>query len=272
MSTASLVLSLSGPALMLVLLFILVRRGLYKRFPVFFAYCLSILVVQLLRYLVVGKPTPYFFVYWATEGCYLIIAFLTILSVLRPLTQLEYVRHPWSRFLLLPIVLLIVGLSLWKALVKPIAKVAAGRFGSGMYVFVIGMSVMELLLFLISFRVRGRYPIRWTQYEFGILKGFGALTCLNLIAYSALVLRLFHFKVGPQFEQIFQAFPLGAFIASAIVWLIAFWKPEPLRPEPPDIGSFLDALRVVLEQYRADMEFVRKVAKHFGNRSAALAN
>lgn len=136
---------------------------------------------------------------------------------------------------------------------------------------IIAMSFAELFLFIVSFRVCRR-AIEWTRYEFGILKGFGALAALKLVAYSALVLRVFHFTVSPQLEHIFQAFPVGAFIASATVWLIAFWKPEPPRPEPPDMGSFVDALRVVLEQYRAHMEFVRDVAKHLGNRMVALAN
>lgn len=260
---AKLVLSLIGPVLMLVLLSLLVRRGLYKRFPVFFVYSLSILIITLVRFLGVGKPLEYFFVYWSTEAFYLVIACLAMLSVLKPLTQLEYVRHPWSRFMLFPLLVLIVASSLSMAMFKPIAKAAAGRFASGVYVFIILMCLAELLLFIVSFNSRRR-AIQWSQYELGILTGFGALTSLNLIAYFALVLRLFRFNVGPQLEQIFQAFPVGAFIASAVVWVIAFWRPEPPRPESPDIGRFLDALNVVLEQYQAQAEFLKRVARHLG--------
>lgn len=262
MSTANLVLSFVGQALMLALLVIVLRRRLYKRFPVFVVYCVSILVVALLRYLVIGHPTQYFFLYWITEGCYLLIAFFTMLSVLRPLTQLEYVRHPWSRFLLFPFAAAIIGGGLWGALVNPINKTVAGRFASAIYVFVILMSLAQLLLFIVSFRER-RLAIEWTQYEFGLLRGFGALAALNLIAYSALLLRVFHFRVSPQLEYLFQGFPVGAFVASATTWLAAFWRPEPPRPAP-DIGSFLAALTVLLEQYRAQTEIVRKLAKRLG--------
>lgn len=271
MSTAVIVLSLVVQVLMLVLLGILLWRSLYKRFPVFALYCLSIPVLEFVRFLLIGKPTHYFFWYWITEACFLIIAFVAMLSVLRPLTQLEYVRHPWSRFLLLPFGGLIIGTGLLAAFVKPINRTVAGHFASAIYIFVIGMSLAELLLFVVSFRA-SRRAIEWTPYEFAILKGFGALAALKLIAYSALLLRVLHFKVSPQLEHVFQAFPVGAFIASGTVWLIAFWKPEPPRPEPPDIGSFLAALRLVLEQYEAQIEFVKKIAKHLGNRFVAVAN
>lgn len=270
MSTANL-LSAVGPALMLVLLVMLLRRRLYKRFPVFFVYCLSIVVLQPVRALTIGRPTYHFFFYWTIEACFLLIAFVTMLSVLRPLTQLEYVRHPWSRFLLLPLAALIIGAGLWAAFVKPINKTAAGHFASAIYIFVIGMSVAELLLFLVSFRVRN-LAIQWTRYEFGILRGFGALAALKIVAYIALVLRVFHFQVSPQLENLFQGFPVGAFIASATVWLVAFWKPEPPRTAPPDMGSFSDALRLVLEQYEAQAEFVRRVAKHLGSRLEPVAS
>lgn len=256
-----------APGLMVLLLAILVRRRLYKRFPVFFWYCLSIICITVLRYLAYGQPTRYFLVYWFTEACYLVIAFISILSVLRPLTELEYSRHPWSRFVLLPFLVVTTSAVCWMAIFKPINRTTAGRVASALYVFVIVMCLAELLLFMISFNVRRR-AIVWTPYEFGILKGFGALAALNLVAYLALILRLFHFTVSPQFEQIFQAFPVGAFLASAAVWLLSFWKPEPPRSDPPDIGGFLDALNLASEQYRAQAEFLRRLSRQLGLRFA----
>ena len=270
MTTGALVLSLVAQALMLVLLLLLLVRSVYKRFPVFFVYCLSILVLTPVRDFSASQPTRYFFIYWMTEACFLIIAFFAMLSVLRPLTQLEYFRHPWSRFILIPFGFLVLGSASWASFLRPINKTAAGHFASAIYVFVVAMSVAELFLFIVCFRARYR-AIEWTRYEFGILNGFGVLASLKLIAYSALVLRIFHFNVGPQLENLFRSFPVGAFIASAVAWLVAFSKPEPARPAPPDIGSFTDAVQLVLEQYRAQADFVRKVAKHLGGRLLTFA-
>jgi hypothetical protein len=119
---------------------------------------------------------------------------------------------------------------------------------------------LELLLFIESFRVRGRYPIKWTPYEFGILQGFAALAFVNLIAYLPLIFRLYHLHVGHGLESVFQSFPPGAFIASAVAWLLVFSRPEPPRPEVPDIGTLYDALHVLEEQ----LEIVREVARRLG--------
>lgn len=271
MPTPIFVLSLVAQGAMLALLVMVLLRALHKRFPVFVVYCLSIQILEPVRDLYFGQPTRYFYLYWITEAWFLIVAFFAMLSVLRPLTQLEYVRHPWSRFLLLPFASFIVAAASWTVFVRPIGRTVAGRFASAVYIFVIMMSIAELLLFIISFRVRRR-AIEWTLYEFGILKGFGALACLKLIAYSVLVLRLFHFNVTPQLESLFRAFPVGAFIASATVWLITFSKPEPTRPTTPDMGSFADALKLLLEQYEAQAEFVRKIGKHLDNRFMGLGS
>lgn len=256
------VLGLVGPALMTVLLLLLLRRKLHLRFPVFFTYCLSIVAVAVLRFLVAGNATAYFYVYWATEAAYVVIAFVAMLSVLNPLTQMFYIRHPWSQVVLVPSLLVIVGISLWMAVFRPVGAVFAGRFASAMYVFVILMSLAEFVLFVIAFRSKGRYPIRWTPYEFGILAGFGVLGFLNVIAYSALVLRLLHIYVPPQLETFFHSFPPGVFVGSAAVWLISFRKPEPPPPAPPPdlVGRLQDALRVLAEQ----IEFVKEIAKHLG--------
>lgn len=260
------VLRLVVPALMLPLVFILMRRRLQDRFPVFVVYCLSVIVFSVLRFLVRDHPRPYFIVYWSTEALELLLAFIAMLSVLRPLTEFEYVSHPWTRRLLVPVLAFIVLTALWTAVFNPIGKSAVGRFGSAMYVFVILMRLLEVLLFLASFRVKGRYPIKWTPYEFGILQGFGTLAFLTLLAYWGLILTLFHVRTTLQQQTFFQYFTVGAFFGAAVVWLIVFGKPEPPRREPPDDGTFLAALRVVQEQYRAQIEFVEKVAKDLGLR------
>lgn len=253
-------------ALMLALVVVLMWRRLQNRFPVFVVYCVSVIVFQVLRLIVRDHPRPYFVLYWSTEAFELLVAFIAMLSVLRPLTEFEYVSHPWTRRLLAPVFVFIVLAALWTAIFRPIGKSAIGRFGSAMYVFVVAMSLLEVLLFLVSFRVRGRYPIKWTPYEFGILQGFGTLAFFTLLAYWGLILTLLHLPAGPQVESFFQSFTKGIFIGAAIVWLLVFGKPEPPRQEPGDDGTFLAALRVVHEQYRAQIEFVEKIAKDLGLR------
>jgi beta-lactamase regulating signal transducer with metallopeptidase domain len=64
---SSFLLGLIAPVLQAALLVILVRRGLRRRFPFFFAYTLYSLVVIVVRLWVMDRPRMFFVVYWITE-------------------------------------------------------------------------------------------------------------------------------------------------------------------------------------------------------------
>lgn len=256
----NILLGLIGPGLVLALLAILSKRKLYARFPVFFVYCVWILAVAVVRFLFAKYPRPYFLVYWMTEASYWVLAFLSILAILRPFAQVAYRRHRWSRFLLLPTTALLIGAPIWLGFFTHIRRTPLGRFALGLYLFVLLMCAFQLVLFITAMVIRRRYPIDWSQHEFGILVGFGMLALLSLIAYLPGLLTLFYFKVE-WLGNLFQYFPPGAFIGSAVVWLIAFWKPEPPRIDrPPDLGKLREAVRVLREQ----IEFVKQVSRDYG--------
>lgn len=189
----------------------------------------------------------------------------TTMSVpVRPYTRLAYVRHPWTRHSLLPFLTVVISLSLGSAILSPINRTAAGRFASAIYVLVVLMCLAELVLGVISVRVKGLYFIRWTEQEFAILFGCGAKAGLSLIAYTALVLRILHLQPAPLIETFFQMGPPGAFCASALIWLAAFRKPEHLPTEPQSTGKMRDALRVIEEQLEAELEAAKELARRLG--------
>jgi hypothetical protein len=133
---------------------------------------------------------------------------------------------------------------------------------------VILMSVAEVVLYFLSSRGKRWNVIFWRDQVFAIVRGFGVLASINLVAYIALVLRLLHLKVAPDLENIFQMSPSAAFIGSTVVWLMAFWNPKDLPKEPPDFGKMRDALRIMQEQLDADMEYVKEISRRFGIRLA----
>jgi hypothetical protein len=152
------------------------------------------------------------------------------------------------------------------ALFKPINHTSPGHFASGVYAFVPMMCLLEVGLFIAAVVIRRRYSVEWTRHELGILVGFGILALLTLVADLPTLLRLFHLRVGSQLEAVFRYFPSGAFIASAIAWLIAFWRPEPPTTyEPPDPRKYRELASVMKDR----VDVLKQVLKRFGMHLAA---
>jgi MFS family permease len=214
-----------------------------------------------MRFSVAKYPLPYFLVYWLTEAAYLVLALLAMMAILGPFAGPFSRYHPRYRLILLATAVVVAGLSLIAASFRPISPVPIGRFGSGVYVFVALMCLLEVALFASALRVRHRNPREWSQYEFGILVGFGMLALLTFVGRLPRSLALFHITFGTQVENLFRYFPSGAFIGSAIVWLIAFWRPEPPDTrQPRDIREYEEALRWMKEQ----IEFVKRTVRRHG--------
>jgi hypothetical protein len=245
------------------LLVILIRRKLYTRFPVFFAYSVWTICATALR-LAAGKhPVFFFLAYWLTEVSYFIIALVAIAMILHPFAKSLYDRHSWSRFVIPALLLLVIGTSLFAATFKPMDASAIGRFASAVYVFVPLMCLLEVVLVFWAVVLARRHRIGWSRYEAGILAGFGILAFLTLIARLPGSLTLFHLKVGPQLEGLFRYLPSGAFISSAIAWLITFWRPEPpSNYEPPDARKLQELTTLIKER----TELLKQVLKAFGLR------
>lgn len=260
--------SLLGSGLMLVLLGVLVRHKLYHIFPPFFAYCVFVLCAIGVDTALGKHPVSFFVAHWLGQGVYVVLAFLAMLSVLRPYMNHAYIRHPWLRLLFFPFVAFLVFSCLWVAFVRPIDTTSVARFASAVYVFVILMSVAEVSLFIISWRAKASDFLYWREQVFAILLGFGVLSSINLLSYTALVLRLLHLRVAPDIESVFQLVPSGAFIGSTAIWLKEFWNPKDLQ-EPPDLGKMRDALRLMQEQLDADLKYVREIARRLGIKLAA---
>jgi hypothetical protein len=94
---------------------------------------------------------------------------------------------------------------------------------------------LEALTFLycIKLSLRKHHLIRWSGYSFGILVGFGLASFSTFLTYMA------RFKFGSHFEFYFHHLLPLIYFAAAVVWLIAFLRPEPpTEPWSPDRQKF----------------------------------
>jgi len=253
MSAFAFLSNLVPAVLQLALLMIFVRRRLYREFLLFFAYTLYSILVSALR-LWSMTPVAFFVVYWTTEMIYGLLALLAILEVFRPTLE-SYFGHLWSRWVL-PLALLIVSLiSLWRAAYHPMGHTKMARFAAGSYAFMLGVLCLEVIVFAVCLRLRSRrpYPVRWGRYRLGIIAGFGLSACASASAY------LVRFIFGSRFEAVFHYVLPGAYIGATLIWLIAFFKPEPpliRNPTDPDmLRRATDSLTEATEEARKDLGF-----------------
>lgn len=246
--------------LLLLLLVILLRRALYRRFPIFFAYCMLRALITIPRLVAEKYPTPYFVLYWTTEAVNFVVSFAAMIEILGPYFEVIDRRRRWARLILPGGIGLVVLISLLPVILRPINPTLAGHFASAVYTFVILMCVLEVTVFIFAVRLRRRYRLEWSGYETGILVGFGALALVSLFAYYVPFLRVLHLRPSPLLESMYRYSLSGGLIPGVIAWLIAFWRPEhPQDSDPPDLSRYPELAEVLKQRSEILKEVMRKL-------------
>jgi hypothetical protein len=179
---AQLVLWCAHPVLQLGVAGVMVRRKLYRRFPVFFRYvlCQVAIFAALFPVYLSGSYKPFFYGYWISAAISLVLGFLVIqeifLDVFQPyhtLKDLGAVLFKWAGL----VMLLAAGV------------VAAASPATSQGPLVEAVSTVQrcvrviqcgLVLFLLVF---SRYlGVSWRQRSFGIALGFGGFASAELFA------------------------------------------------------------------------------------------
>jgi len=176
---------IAHPILELLLSSILIWRGLHRKFPVFFAYIVSqILIFAVLFPIYIhqdsgGDYSRYFYAYWIGAAISLAIGFKVIhevfLDVFRPyytLKDLGTVLFKWSALVMLFMALVVAAAS--PASHSPLTQAII------MVQRCVRVTQCGLILFLLVF---SRYlGVSWRQHSFGIALGFGGFASVELVA------------------------------------------------------------------------------------------
>lgn len=248
MTIRDLVLSFTAPVILLGLGGLFFRRKLYREFPLFFAYILYVPFADLLRISVTGRPTPYYWVYWITEGIYGVAEVLVITEVFRRVFAMEYEFRRWFRAILPVTIVLIFGFSLWQTVFHPLGR-RIPRIVNAIYWFDLGVHLLEGAILGLLVVLRTFYPVHWRTREFGILIGFGVAASFTLFAYLA------RFEWGSRYELFFRYGPPAGYILATLVWLHAFLRPLEARPRTEmDAEEMLGIVR----RYQALLEKMKR--------------
>jgi len=234
-----------GPLLGTWLAALILKTRLHLRFPLFFTYVLSLILIFVIRFSVIGHYRIYFFVFWISEAVYAILALLALFEVFRKVFLGFYLRSAWFRALFPGTVLLAIGLVAWAILRNPVA--GAGRLISFVVFFGLAVNFMQLCLFGLFGLLSAAFPLRWRFAPLGILLGFGIAALGATAAFWA------RSVFGTRLEIFAKYAPPVAYMLAIAVWLATFLRPE---PEPKWVSA--TTLRQLLEGVQQDTATMKK--------------
>jgi hypothetical protein len=227
--------------LLLALLALLIRRGVYKSFRCFFAYSLFAVAADLARFLVRKSPPAYYATYYVTEAGYELLGILVMYEVLR--AALAGLARAWTVRLIFPaVVLASILLSLARV------QTASAHFNRLTYYILAGEVATrssQVIVFAGLVTLIPLLGLRWRQYAFGIATGFGLYSTVMLLTTTAFS------DFGTRFKFLWGVTSLVAYSVTVIIWIWFFsaaQKPdtpilELLAPSPGDLKHYKDALR-----------------------------
>jgi hypothetical protein len=227
--------------LLLLLLWILLRRRAYKVCPCFFTYAAFGVAADVVRFVVHNHPHAYYTTYWITEGGYGLLGILAMYEVLRAV--LGNLTHAWWARLIFPAVL-IAGICMSLARTDAVPS----RLGGILFYIVLGEITVRFVQVLVFAGLVTLVPLlglRWRQYPFGVAAGFGLYATVALLATTK------YSDFGTRFKYLWDVTLLVAYSVAVLIWIWFFSVPQKTQvpsselsaPSPGDLKQYKDALR-----------------------------
>jgi hypothetical protein len=224
--------------MLVVIAFVIWRRGLVGRFPLFFSYTLLLPARDAALYFLPRPGDRYSSVYWWGEG----VAVLLSLGVVFELVG-HFVRpYPFLRFLLR--VLSVAGV-IAGALALALLIWGKGPTGADLaFEWIIlqerSARFLQVCLLIVAIAMMSRLGLTWHHYSLGIATGFGVYSALDL---TLLELRA-HLHVVT--DAAFVLLRPAAYNLGVLIWAFYFLRPQSGNPVDrlpgSDLANWNDAL------------------------------
>ncbi len=207
----------------------MVRRRTMREFRFFFLYTACSIVVQLALIIIAGVTTrsAYFKAFWIAQAVYVCLALLAMNESFRKIFRAQWGDRWWFGFLVPGTALSILALSTWKVLVR--APLQARGLMDAFIFFDLASNYMRAGVFgLFALLVFRRQP-PWQQYSFAILRGFGLFSIVGTVA------DLLRSDYGTRMNLFFAYGSAVAYLFACLIWLLAFARPEPVKPQKSSV-------------------------------------
>lgn len=228
--------------MLVVLVALLIRRGVYRVLPFFFAYSVFAVAADLARFTVRDHADLYYAIYYITEAGYGLLGVLVAHEVLRSVFG-SLTRAWWVRLIFPAVLLAGMMLSLARAQAAPIQFTRRLAF----YILVCEIAVRFVQVFIFAGLVMlvPLLGLRWRQYPFGIATGFGLYATVMLLATTKFS------DFGTRFTFLWGVTSIVAYSVAVLIWIWFFSVPQKAQtpvtklsaPSPGELKQYKDALR-----------------------------
>jgi hypothetical protein len=221
MKTAELAMGLAGTGLQTYLCWVLLTRGFVRQFR-FFSLCTALSVVSTVALIVVqNDPSLYFAVYWFSEALLVLVTFFALQEAFY-LVFRNFLSISGFRLLFPGIGILMLAVAVVRAIFHPAPDTRP--LASALISLEIAVGFLQFGIFCLFFILVRFFQMRWRQYAFGIVLGFGIAAAGNLVVY------LLRSEFGTKFDPVVRITPPIAYIIAVAVWLATFLRGEPSQP------------------------------------------
>jgi hypothetical protein len=220
MSIIDVLLLVVGPLLGIWLASLMLKRRMHREFPCFFGYVAASIVGQISVLVVADNYTVYYYVFWAFEVLYAVLALLALHEAFYGVFRAFFRKYRWFWTLFPAVILLVVVLATIYAMQRPPAQ--AGWITRLIISVEIGINVMQSCLFLLFQGAMWFFRARRRTYAMGIVDGFA------VVAFAAFAYAL-RSEFGTNLNLLVRYGPPVAYLLAEIIWLGAFLR----SPEPP---------------------------------------
>jgi uncharacterized integral membrane protein len=208
-----------GAGLVIALAILLVRKGLYRKYPWFFTYVIFSIIASAATFASSGDYQSFFKVYWTTEALHAILALLALYEAFRDVFSIDYEDWPWFRLVFPAAVVILSAIFVGAALIH--ASVEAPRiiavilsFGTVVNCIKGGLFVLFAIL---AFLLLGE---TWPTYPFGVVAGFAVSAFGSAAAFWA------RSVFGTRFNSLAKYGPPVAYIFAVSIWIASCFLPR----------------------------------------------
>ena len=229
---------------------LMVRARAHRRYPLFFTYLLSGIVIGLGRLITQGDYARYFWVFWITEPLYAILALLALHEIFCHVFWSFHSQFLWFRLLFPTVVLFALGLVAWDGLPSPFPQ--ASFLLRVILLFGIAVNFVQVGLFCMFVLAAAVFGLRWRQVPLGISLGFA------VAASGALAGSWLYSEFGKKMGFFLKYASPVAYILAMAIWLVTFLKPEP-EPTWPSSVNLQRLLEAIHQDTLAMKRFLEKI-------------
>jgi len=237
----------AGPCLQAVMAGFMLKRKLYRKYPVFFAYTVS----HVIRFVVLfslyhhGSKEAYRETYLVADVLDAALAFAAIYevfsNVFRAYEEIRKLAGIVFRWALIVLVFVAV-LTATGSTGADTRRILAGLFAFDQGVNIVRGGLLLLLLLFCSY-----LRLSWDHFVFGIAVGFALESSVELVAFATLA------HLGPVGSWALSLILAAAYNCAVLVWLYYLLSPAPAEhpaklPSHSELDDWNQALRELIYQ------------------------